>query len=47
MVTQALPDTGQALPDATGHFDQFGGKFVPEALHAALKQLEKQSSHGL
>ena len=26
----------QSLPDATGHFDQFGGKFVPEALYAAL-----------
>ena len=23
-------------PDATGHFDEFGGSFVPEALHAAL-----------
>ncbi|HYI52770.1 MAG TPA: tryptophan synthase subunit beta, partial [Microlunatus sp.] len=32
----------QILPDATGHFDQFGGKFVPEALYAALKQLEEE-----
>jgi tryptophan synthase beta chain len=31
-----------ALPDAAGHFDQFGGKFVPEALFAALKQLEDE-----
>ncbi|HEY5822711.1 MAG TPA: tryptophan synthase subunit beta [Propionibacteriaceae bacterium] len=31
-----------SLPDATGHFDQFGGKFVPEALYAALKQLEDE-----
>ena len=30
------------LPDATGHFDRFGGKFVPEALHAALQQLERE-----
>ncbi|WP_425308858.1 tryptophan synthase subunit beta [Ammonicoccus fulvus] len=30
----------RALPDATGHFDKFGGKFVPEALYAALAQLE-------
>ena len=30
------------LPDARGHFDQFGGKFVPEALHAALAQLERE-----
>ena len=29
-----------ALPDAGGHFDRFGGKFVPEALYAALQQLE-------
>ena len=29
-----------SLPDALGHFDQFGGRFVPEALHAALSQLE-------
>jgi tryptophan synthase beta chain len=29
------------LPDAAGHFDRFGGKFVPEALYAALAQLEQ------
>ena len=29
------------LPDAAGHFEQFGGKFVPEALYAALQQLEE------
>ncbi|HYP44508.1 MAG TPA: tryptophan synthase subunit beta [Propionibacteriaceae bacterium] len=28
-------------PDAAGHFEQFGGKFVPEALYAALQQLEE------
>ena len=27
------------LPDARGHFDRFGGRFVPEALQAALNQL--------
>ena len=31
-----------ATPDARGHFDQFGGKFVPEALYAALRQLEEE-----
>ena len=36
MSTEAPPQ----LPDAAGHFDQFGGKFVPEALYAALAQLE-------
>ncbi len=30
------------LPDATGHFDRFGGRFVPEALYAALQQLERE-----
>ncbi|GAA1437174.1 tryptophan synthase subunit beta [Microlunatus lacustris] len=29
-------------PDAGGHFEQFGGKFVPEALYAALGQLERE-----
>ena len=30
------------LPDAAGHFESFGGKFVPEALSAALWQLEQE-----
>ena len=30
------------LPDASGHFDRFGGKYVPEALYAALEQLEHE-----
>lgn len=30
------------LPDAAGHFDVFGGRYVPEALHAALEQLEAE-----
>ncbi len=34
-MTAILPD----LPDATGHFGRFGGRFVPEALVAALDQL--------
>jgi len=29
------------LPDEWGHFGQFGGKFVPETLMAALESLEK------
>ena len=28
------------MPDATGHFGQFGGRFVPEALIAALDELD-------
>ena len=29
-----------AHPDASGHFGQFGGKFVSETLMAALQKLE-------
>lgn len=31
----------QSLPDDRGHFDLFGGRFVPEALQAALNQLDE------
>jgi tryptophan synthase beta chain len=30
------------LPDATGHFGRYGGRFVPEALIAALDQLDAE-----
>ena len=30
----------QNLPDATGHFGKFGGRFVPETLMSALLELE-------
>ncbi|MDX1763829.1 MAG: tryptophan synthase subunit beta [bacterium] len=30
------------LPDERGHFDEFGGKFVPETLMPALHELEKE-----
>jgi len=29
------------LPDERGHFEEFGGKFVPETLMSALKELEE------
>ena len=29
------------LPDKNGHFLEFGGKFVPETLMVALKELER------
>jgi tryptophan synthase beta chain len=29
------------LPDAAGHFGRYGGRFVPEALMAALEELER------
>ena len=42
-VTSDLPrGPGRPLPDASGHFDRFGGRFVPEALYAALLQLERE-----
>ena len=38
--TAADPDTGAATtPDATGHFGPYGGRFVPEALVAAIDDL--------
>ncbi len=30
------------MPDAQGHFDRFGGRYVPEALFAALDQLDSE-----
>ena len=30
---------GDSVPDATGHFGQYGGRFVPEALVAAIDDL--------
>jgi len=39
----AVPGPGQfPTPDEHGHFEQFGGKFVPEALYAALEQLDRE-----
>ena len=35
--TQSVPGQG---PDATGHFGRFGGRFMPEALIAALDELD-------
>ena len=33
---------GQNIPDKSGHFGEYGGKFVPETLMPALEQLEKE-----
>jgi tryptophan synthase beta chain len=35
----AVPHGRQASPDAAGHFGAYGGRFVPEALIAALDEL--------
>jgi len=32
----------QPLPDKTGHFGIFGGKYAPETLMPALDELEKE-----
>ncbi len=34
-------NTQRTLPDETGHFDRFGGRFVPETLMPALDELSK------
>ena len=31
----------QTIPDQTGHFGEFGGRYVPETLMPALLELEK------
>ncbi len=48
MIEQTQPGTGSgtsyqhgAFPDARGHYGDFGGKFVPESLMAALDELER------
>ena len=33
--------TNYNLPDNKGHFEEYGGKFVPETLIPALHELEK------
>ena len=35
------------LPDRSGHFGEFGGKFVIEALMPALQELEKPQQDSL
>ena len=39
-VTPARLDPAR-LPDATGHFGRFGGRFVPETLMSPLIELER------
>ncbi|HEX9034550.1 MAG TPA: tryptophan synthase subunit beta [Streptosporangiaceae bacterium] len=39
MTTSAAATPTSALPDATGHFGQFGGRHSPEALMSALEEL--------
>jgi tryptophan synthase beta chain len=39
MTTDAVSGVPAAVPDVTGHFGRFGGRFAPEALMAALEEL--------
>ena len=43
-MTELLSAAG-LLPDASGHFGRFGGRFVPEALIAALDELDAAYRH--
>lgn len=38
-------DSAPELPDASGHFGKFGGRFMPEALVGALDELEQAWHH--
>ncbi len=42
-----MTTTPQALPDAGGHFGEFGGKWVPETLMPALAELEQAHAEAL
>jgi tryptophan synthase beta chain len=39
MTTDAVHGVANAVPDVSGHFGRFGGRFAPEALMAALDEL--------
>ncbi len=42
MPSSPTPQSDRHLPDEQGHFDVFGGRYVPEALYAALEQLNRE-----
>ncbi|MET3986422.1 tryptophan synthase beta subunit, partial [Streptomyces sp. PvR034] len=37
--TSFFPDAGGAVPNTEGYFGDFGGKFIPEALVAAVDEV--------
>jgi tryptophan synthase beta chain len=47
MSTSALATAAGLLPDPSGHFGRYGGRFVPEALVAALDQLDQAYRHAM
>ncbi|ROT31177.1 tryptophan synthase subunit beta [Micromonospora sp. HM5-17] len=42
MTAPPLTSGTAAVPDAAGHFGRYGGRFVPEALVAALDELDRE-----
>ncbi|WP_152363547.1 tryptophan synthase subunit beta [Microlunatus speluncae] len=42
MPSSPTQQSDRRLPDEQGHFDAFGGRYVPEALYAALEQLNRE-----
>jgi len=44
---EAFLSAAGLMPDATGHFGRYGGRFVPEALIAALDELDAAYRHAL
>ncbi len=47
MNAEAFLSAAGLMPDATGHFGRYGGRFVPEALIAALDELDAAYRHAL
>ncbi|HEY3008954.1 MAG TPA: tryptophan synthase subunit beta [Micromonosporaceae bacterium] len=47
MSTLGLASAAGLLPDPTGHFGRYGGRFVPEALIAALDELDAAYRHAM
>ena len=41
MTSEVTPELFSTVPDASGRFGRFGGKFVAETLMSALADLEK------
>ncbi len=42
VASAAGPEAGGAMPDPSGHFGRYGGRFAPEALMAALDELTSE-----
>ncbi|HEX2354953.1 MAG TPA: tryptophan synthase subunit beta [Micromonosporaceae bacterium] len=47
MSTPGLASAAGLVPDARGHFGRYGGRFVPEALVAALDELDAAYRHAI